>query len=81
MKLDKTYDQTVDLIRENTFDNEIIIVDGQGRSGKNLISVLLNISRHKDYPASVNADPPPQTNLPSPTLHRPRCPIQGLVER
>lgn len=41
MKLDKTYDRTVDLIRENTFDNEIIIVDGQGRSGKNLISVLL----------------------------------------
>ena len=41
MKLGKTFERDVDLSRENTFDNEIIIIDGQGRSGKNLISVLL----------------------------------------
>ena len=36
------YQKKVDLIRNNTFENEIIIVDGQGRSGKNLIAVLLS---------------------------------------
>ncbi|MDB4847792.1 sulfotransferase domain-containing protein [Candidatus Pseudothioglobus singularis] len=41
MKLGKTYDTNINLSRENTFDNEVIIIDGQGRSGKNLISVLL----------------------------------------
>tara|TARA_B110000008_G_scaffold72640_1_gene73760 strand:- start:13081 stop:14076 length:996 start_codon:yes stop_codon:yes gene_type:complete len=41
MKLGKTYDKNIILTRENTFDNEVIIIDGQGRSGKNLISVLL----------------------------------------
>ena len=42
MKLRETYGHEVDLARENTFDNSIVIVDGQGRSGKNLISVLLS---------------------------------------
>ena len=41
MKLGKTYERSVELSRENTFDNEVLIIDGQGRSGKNLISVLL----------------------------------------
>jgi hypothetical protein len=31
-----------ELIRENRFNNDIIIVDGQGRSGKNLIAILLS---------------------------------------
>lgn len=42
MKLDETYVNEINLSRENTFNNEIIIVDGQARSGKNLISVLLS---------------------------------------
>ena len=42
MKLGKTYERSVELRRENTFDNEVVIIDGQGRSGKNLISVLLS---------------------------------------
>ena len=41
MKLGKTYERSVELSRENTFDNQVVIIDGQGRSGKNLISVLL----------------------------------------
>jgi len=41
MKLGETYERSVDLRRENTFNNEVVIIDGQGRSGKNLISVLL----------------------------------------
>ena len=32
----------IELVRENCFRNKIIIIDGQGRSGKNLISVLLS---------------------------------------
>jgi len=31
----------LNLVRNNTFDNQIVIVDGQGRSGKNLISISL----------------------------------------
>lgn len=31
-----------ELVRENCFKNRIVIIDGQGRSGKNLISVLLS---------------------------------------
>ena len=42
MKLDETYAHEVTLSRENTFGNSVIIIDGQGRSGKNLISVLLS---------------------------------------
>jgi hypothetical protein len=36
------YNQEVTLVRNNTFENNILIVDGQGRSGKNLIAVLLS---------------------------------------
>jgi len=32
----------IELLRPNTFKNRIVIIDGQGRSGKNLISVLLS---------------------------------------
>lgn len=32
----------IELVRENCFRNKIVIIDGQGRSGKNLISVLLS---------------------------------------
>ena len=46
MKLSETYDRNFDLTRENTFGNDVIIIDGQGRSGKNLISVLLT-SMHR----------------------------------
>ena len=42
MKINSSYGKEVSLIRNNSFNNEIIIVDGQGRSGKNLISVLLS---------------------------------------
>jgi len=43
MKLREKYQEnTPDLIRNNTFSNEIVIVDGQGRSGKNMISVILS---------------------------------------
>ena len=42
MKINSSYGKKVSLVRTNTFNNEIIIVDGQGRSGKNLISVLLS---------------------------------------
>jgi len=34
--------KNIELIRKNTFKNKIIIIDGQGRSGKNLISILLS---------------------------------------
>jgi len=42
MIIGNTYGPAVELRRENTFGNEVIIVDGQGRSGKNLIAVLLS---------------------------------------
>jgi hypothetical protein len=42
VRLNQTYSKNVTLSRENTFENDIIIIDGQGRSGKNLISVLLS---------------------------------------
>jgi len=31
----------IELSRNNTFPNDLLVIDGQGRSGKNLISVLL----------------------------------------
>ncbi|MAD58099.1 MAG: hypothetical protein CMK44_05940 [Porticoccus sp.] len=31
----------IDLSRENSFTNEVIIVDGQARSGKNMVAILL----------------------------------------
>ena len=34
--------KNIELVRENCFKNKIVIIDGQGRSGKNLISVLLS---------------------------------------
>lgn len=45
MEIGSTYGSEVELRRGSTFDNEVIIVDGQGRSGKNLISVLLSTMR------------------------------------
>jgi hypothetical protein len=42
MKLSEIYSDNITLTRTNTFGNDIIIIDGQGRSGKNLISVLLS---------------------------------------
>lgn len=36
----------IELIRKNTFSNKIIIIDGQGRSGKNLISILLSTMKN-----------------------------------
>lgn len=42
MEQDINYNQEVTLVRNNTFENNILIVDGQGRSGKNLIAVLLS---------------------------------------
>ena len=41
MNINESYDRKLILVRSNTFKNEILIVDGQGRSGKNLVSVLL----------------------------------------
>jgi hypothetical protein len=41
MNISESYDKKLTLVRSNTFENEILIVDGQGRSGKNLVSVLL----------------------------------------
>ena len=42
MIIGDTYGHEVELRRGNTFGNEVVIVDGQGRSGKNLIAVLLS---------------------------------------
>ncbi len=33
---------TIELIRANVFKSDIVIIDGQGRSGKNMISVILS---------------------------------------
>lgn len=48
MKLDSIYADNIILAREKTFDNNIVIVDGQGRSGKNLISVLLSTMKRME---------------------------------
>ena len=42
MKIGSTYGDNVELQRGANFGNEVVIVDGQGRSGKNLIAVLLS---------------------------------------
>jgi len=42
MKLGESYGAEIQLSRNNTYGNQILIVDGQGRSGKNLIAVLLS---------------------------------------
>lgn len=43
MKLGELYHHDgLELVRRNTFPYDIVIVDGQGRSGKNLVSVLLS---------------------------------------
>ena len=42
MIIGNKYGHEVELQRGNTFGNEVVIVDGQGRSGKNLIAVLLS---------------------------------------
>jgi len=42
MKIGYTYGNEIEMRRGSTFGNEVIIVDGQGRSGKNLIAVLLS---------------------------------------
>jgi hypothetical protein len=42
MEFSGKYKQDLTFERKNTFKNPIILVDGQGRSGKNLISVLLS---------------------------------------
>ncbi len=42
LRLNERYQRSVNLTRLNTFNNDVVIVDGQGRSGKNLISVLLS---------------------------------------
>jgi hypothetical protein len=36
------YKKRINLVRENTFPYDLLIIDGQGRSGKNLISVVLS---------------------------------------
>jgi hypothetical protein len=38
----------IELIRNNCFGNKIILIDGQGRSGKNLISVLLSTMNYME---------------------------------
>ena len=48
MKLDSIYADNIILAREKTFDNNIVIVDGQGRSGKNLISILLSTMKRME---------------------------------
>jgi hypothetical protein len=42
MLIGNNYGQNVELKRGANFGNEVIIVDGQGRSGKNFIAVLLS---------------------------------------
>ena len=42
MEFSGKYKQELTFERKNTFNNPVILVDGQGRSGKNLISVLLS---------------------------------------
>jgi hypothetical protein len=41
-KDDELQNEVVILKRENTFKSKILIIDGQGRSGKNMISVILS---------------------------------------
>ena len=49
---------SIKLVRTNNFDNDVILIDGQGRSGKNLIALVLstmskvekmNLTSHLDY--------------------------------
>jgi hypothetical protein len=42
MKIGETYGNEIRLQRGNTFGNNVVIIDGQGRSGKNFIAVLLS---------------------------------------
>ncbi len=43
MKSTDQYSSTkIELVRENTFSHDILLIDGQGRSGKNMISVILS---------------------------------------
>lgn len=43
MKTTEDYKETkIELIRNNTFTSDILIIDGQGRSGKNMVSVILS---------------------------------------
>ena len=48
MKLNSKYEVNRQLVRNNCFENEIVIVDGQGRSGKNLISVLISTMKRTE---------------------------------
>lgn len=42
MKTIDNYNSEIKLERTNCFENDVILIDGQGRSGKNLIAVLLS---------------------------------------
>jgi hypothetical protein len=42
MKLGESFGAEIQLSRNNTYGNQVLIVDGQGRSGKNLIAVVLS---------------------------------------
>jgi hypothetical protein len=48
MELNSKYEVNRQLVRNNSFENEIVIVDGQGRSGKNLISVLISTMKRTE---------------------------------
>lgn len=48
MELNSKYEVNRQLVRNNSFENEIVIIDGQGRSGKNLISVLISTMKRTE---------------------------------
>ncbi len=48
MELNSKYEANRQLVRNNSFENEIVIIDGQGRSGKNLISVLISTMKRTE---------------------------------
>jgi hypothetical protein len=40
--IDDYNQKEIELVRDNTFPHDILLIDGQGRSGKNMISVILS---------------------------------------
>ena len=48
MELNSKYEVNRQLVRNNSFENEIVMIDGQGRSGKNLISVLISTMKRTE---------------------------------
>ena len=48
MELNSKYEANRELVRDNSLENELVIIDGQGRSGKNLIAVLISTMKRAE---------------------------------